>query len=246
MSKTSKRTSKTTAPATVEGATVEGITSEAPATVEQPQQKQRDEGAEGFALALATLEAHPARAKSDIAVCFKPSSKHYFDRKTYDAGIALGVDWSVALKLPQKQVKRLTQLVNAVSSGVVGMLDATHARALIAMRLAGSFNLTTDAVTALAAGVYRDGINTRGVGVSQVRAMFARSHGLSTVQTKISNSLGANGLYQVTGMTYGQPGKQNREFALNEEHPMVVAFFDLINRATVGQIEALAGEGEGA
>lgn len=191
---------------------------------------------------VAQLRAHKGASTPDILPLFKDKGAFCFTEKTYHEGEKLGVDFSLVFDLPQKQVKRTTQLINALSAGDYKNIDYTHARILCAMRLAGSYDLTTDAVTALAAGVIGDGINTRGISRSAINALFSKSHGLSTVQTKVSNSTGKNGIYQALGVTWAAPGERNHSISLNPDSPIVKRFFALLDNATAGQLGELVGE----
>lgn len=193
-----------------------------------------------YAQALALLNAHPARESADIEACFNPRSNHFFSEKTHDAGVKLGFDWAVVLRLPQKQIKRATQFVNAVSAGVSTGFDKTHARLLIAMREAGQYKLTTDALHALAANARKGDVNTRGVGLGSINAKFKGHHGVSTVPTKTSNSIGKNGFMSVCGMVTSDH-KQNNEVLLNADHAAVKRFFNVIDGMTEGQLADLLG-----
>lgn len=156
--------------------------------------------------------------------------------------VSKGVDPAVALRLPQKQVKRFCQFAGALVHRSIKDFDYTHARVLLAMREAGDKNLARDAVVALAASIISPMANTRGITRAQINALFSCRHGVSTVETKVSNSTGKNGFYQALGMTYGKPGQQNREFTLNRSHPLVGLFFQVMDAATEGQLREMVGE----
>ena len=190
---------------------------------------------------VSQLQAHKGFLTPDIQCLFKANSCFAFTEQTHREGEKLGVDFAMVFDLPQKQIKRTTQLINALSAGDYKNIDYTHARILCAMRLAGSYDLTTDAVIALAAGVIGEGINTRGISRSAVNALFSSSHGLSTVQTKVSNSTGKNGIYQCLGVSWGAPGERNHTISLNTDSPIVKRFFSLLDNATVGQLGELVG-----
>lgn len=192
---------------------------------------------------VSTLRDHSA-AKTDLARCIDTGNLKYgFTEQTLAAGEIYGVDFEGVFALPQKQIMRTVQLVNALHAGTYKHLDYTHARILCAMQLAGSYNLNTDAIISLAANARDPRANTRGISLGALNAMFSSAHRLSTVQTKMSNSTGKNGIYQFLGMSWGAPGEQNHTVSLNCDHPMVIRFFDLINRATTGQInELIAGK----
>jgi hypothetical protein len=139
---------------------------------------------------------------------------------------------------------RAVQFINALSSANYSNLDYTHARILCAMRLAGSHDLTTDAISALAGATRTDRVNTRGISYSALNSMFSKTHATGTIQTKVSNSTGKNGFYQFLGLTWGAPGERNHTVSLNDESPLVKRFFDLINAATTGQLEQMKGTTE--
>jgi len=188
---------------------------------------------------LASLVSHKAAA-TDLAKCIDQSNiKYGFSEKTFTAGNAYEIDWVLVFSLPQKQIMRAVQFVNALSTGAYKNFDYTHARILCAMKLAGSYDLNTDAIIALAGATRNPAANTRGISTSALNAMFSSAHGASTVQTKMSNSTGKNGIFQAIGLTFASPGEQNHTVSLNTESPIAVRFFELINRATTGQIEEL-------
>ncbi len=192
----------------------------------------------GFQLAaLIARSKHTEGAEKDLAKCIDANDLKYgFTESTMVEGEKLGIDWELVWSLPQKQIFRTTQLVNALTSATYKNLDHSHARILIAMHLAGAHDLTTDAVIKLAAGKRSDAVNTRGVSVSAVNTLFAMSHGESTVKTKVSNSVGVNGIFQALGVSFADPRKQNHPITLNTEHPIFKRFLHLINVATVGQL----------
>lgn len=190
---------------------------------------------------VAQLSAHRA-AKTDLAKCINAANPKFgFSESTLKAGTAYGVDFAGIFNLPQKQVMRALQFINALIAGDYTGFDYTHARILCAMKLAGSFDLTTDAITALASATRTDKVNTRGIGYSALNTMFAKHHNISTVKTKVSNSTGVNGFYQYIGVTFAAPRERNHTIALNDTSPLVIRFFELINRATVGQLESMSG-----
>lgn len=188
---------------------------------------------------VAILKAHKGATSDDIAPMFGDRSCFAFTQTTCDYGHALGVDWAMVFALPQKQIKRTAQLINALQIADYKNIDYTHARILIAMRLAGEFELTTDALTALAANKRSESVNTRGVNFSAVNALFARSHGVSTVRAKVSNSTGKNGIYQVLGVTWAIPGERNHSIALNPDSLVVKRFFALLDSATTSQLASM-------
>lgn len=197
------------------------------------------------AKALEALHAHPAAQTDDIQYCINPDNKtHGWDKGTHDYALTLGADIEAQFKLPQKAVKRFTQFVRALQAGIPERFDYTHARVLLAMRAAGTYKLTRDAVVTLAANKIAPGVETRGVTRGQINTLFKYAHGLKTVESKVSNSTGANGFYQTLGITHGVPKTKNREFTLSASHPMLTRFYEIFDGATEGQLQALADKGE--
>lgn len=197
-----------------------------------------------FAQAVATLRSHRASHTNDIAKCLTSSPRYGFSLSVHDAGAAYGVDWCAVFALPQKQVMRAIQFVSAVSRKSYVDFDYTHARILCAMKLAGSHDLNTDAICALAGATFNPDANTRGISRDNLNRMFASRHGASTIQTKMSNSTGKNGFYQSIGLTFAKPDERNHTVSLNDTHDLVIAFFDAINKATTGQIDDMKGTEE--
>lgn len=195
--------------------------------------------------AIAIIKAHKAAASSDIVAVLKSTGRHAYTAEVHEFCNESNMDLETILRLPQKQVKRFTQFAGALIHRNIKDFDYTHARILLAMREAGSHNLARDAVVSLAAGVILPSANTRGITRAQINSLFSSRHGLSTVETKVSNSTGRNGFYQATGMTYGKPGQVNREFSLNRSHPLVGLFFDVMDRATESQLREMAGTEDG-
>ncbi len=184
------------------------------------------------------IKAHKAANSTDLLACLSERSNHYFSPTTMVEGEKLGIEWALVMTFNQKQLKRTTQFVNAITAGVSTMFDKTHARLLVSMREAGEFNLTTGALTALAANKRSDAVNTRGVGLGAVNAKIKGAHGVTTVPTKVSNSIGKNGFMQHLGMTYAHP-THDREVFLNHEHPAIIKFFKVIDSMSAGQLETL-------
>lgn len=183
-------------------------------------------------------------AAKDLARVLDVTNLQYgFTESTMVEGEKCGIDWEVVWSLPQKQIFRTTQFINALVSGNRLHLDYTHARILCAMRLAGSYDLTTDAVQHLAAGTHSAAVNTRGVTSGAVSRMFTQSHKMNTVKTKVSNMTGVNGWSQVCGLTFADPRKQNHTISLNLDHEISKRFFALIDASTVGQIDAMNEKG---
>lgn len=197
-----------------------------------------------YMVTRSALASHRACGTNDIAKCLTDSTRYGFSQSVHDAGVGYGVDWCAVFTLPQKQVMRAIQFVSAVSRKSYADFDYTHARILCAMKLAGSHDLNTDAICALAGATFNPQANTRGISRDSLNRMFTAKHGASTIQTKMSNSTGKNGFYQSIGLTFGAPGETNHTVSLNDVHPLVIAFFDAINRATVGQIDEMKGKAE--
>ena len=187
------------------------------------------------------LASHKA-AHSDLAKCLNAANPTFgFSESTLFYGSKMGVDFEGVFKLPQKQVMRALQFVNSLISGNYEGFDYTHARILCAMKLAGSFDLTTDAVTALASATRSDSVNTRGISYSSLNTMFRKHHAISTVKTKVSNSTGVNGFYQYVGVTFATPRERNHTISLNDTSPLVIRFFEMINNGTKSQLESMSG-----
>lgn len=192
--------------------------------------------------ALALLAAHKAADKDDIKRVIKQTGAYSWDEKTHNFALKMGLDIRAILTAPQKQVMRAAQLINCTQAGIVGELDYTHTRILIAMRAAGEYNLTTDAIATLAANCIKPGVETRGVTRGQINTIFEFAHGFNTVLTKVSNSIGKNGYMTLTGMTQRSKGN-NATITRNAMHPLALAFYKVIDGASEGQLQALADKG---
>jgi hypothetical protein len=198
------------------------------------------------AQALDIIASHKAVNTPDIQAVLKgaadPKAKgtdYTYTALVHAKALECGVDLETVLRLPQKQVKRFSQFLGALVHNNVERFDYTHARILIAMREAGSNNLTRDAVVALASGTISPSANTRGITRAQINALFSKRHNPSTVEAKVSNSTGANGFYQSIGLTYGKPGAVNREFSLNMTHKMTQYFFSVIDSKSEAQLSGM-------
>jgi len=203
-----------------------------------------------YSTLVATLKKRAAQtpgATDDLARCFDVKSQYHFSESCLALSNKLGIDLSVifsdSIPLPQKQIFRMTGFINALATGLLGDFDYTHARILCAMRLAGVYDLTTGALTALAANERKTDANLRGITSGAVNRMFSRSHKMGTVKTKVSNMTGKNGFSQVTGMTWANPTQQDHTIMLNHEHPAIKMFFQVIDNATIGQIDAMNDKG---
>lgn len=191
------------------------------------------------------LAAHPAKTTPDIVACLKDKGTHAFTETTFNKGVEMGIDWAVTLKLPQKQVKRATQFINAITEGTSTGFDKSHARLLIAMREAGQYALCSDALITLAANARKGDVNTRGVTLGSINAKFKGHHGISTVSAKKSNSMGKNGFMTLNKMVICD-NTINNAITMNSAHPAIHRFFDVIDNMSEGQLLAILGSGDEA
>ena len=193
-----------------------------------------------YAQALDLLRTHKAAHTSDIKATLK-HGKYAYTELVHQFCADNSIDIVQIFALPQKQIKRFCQFLGALLHNEIKNFDYTHARILLAMREAGSYNLTRSAIAALAAGIIVPNTNTRGITKAQINALFSMHHRMSTVETKVSNSTGKNGFYQMLGITYGKPGEQNREFTLNRNHVLTKLFFNVIDNARESQLREMVG-----
>lgn len=142
-----------------------------------------------------------------------------------------------------KAIKRFIQFVHAIDAKQYKQVDLTTCTILYALHLAGDNPLTVDALHYIGAGLKSGKISpeTRGVSRQTVQKLFGRV-GLSTIPTQTSRSVGANGFLQLVGATVGEPRKPNQSVRLVNTHPMVTAFFDLMNKASQAQIDEMIGD----
>ena len=144
-----------------------------------------------------------------------------------------------------KVIKRFIQFVHGINAKDFKAIDRTTAKILYSMKLSAPFALTTDALAYLVSGALKGGKTSpesRGVSTRVVGKLFG-AVGVTTAPTQISRSVGENGFLQIMGATSAPAGKQNREYVLNESHPLVVKFFQVVEGATDEQIDTIAGEG---
>lgn len=144
-------------------------------------------------------------------------------------------------KINPKVPKRFIQLVNGLHAASYKNIDATTARALIALRVAGG-TLNRDALHNLLTGKIKvEGVSpeTRGVGVRGLDRLVGRI-GRGTVETQLSRSFGVNGFCGILGMT-STAGAQNFAVTLNPDAVFSRRFFALIDNATEGQLDELFG-----
>ena len=196
-----------------------------------------------FPKAREILLAHKAISSDDLVRVANESNPVFgYYKDTHEYALSLGLDIKVILTAPQKQILRTMQILNCTRMGLVGEYDYTHTRILIAMRAAGEYNLTTDAIAALAANEIKPGVETRGVTRGQVNTIFDRAHKMQTVLTKVSNSVGKNGYMTLTGMT-SRTGSTHAVINRNAGHPLALAFYGVIDGASEGQLRALSDKG---
>jgi hypothetical protein len=139
-----------------------------------------------------------------------------------------------------KVSKRMVQFVAAVQGKTYKNVDRTSACIVLALHLAGDFNLTTEALREIATGgKVREGggADRRGVSVRTVQRLLG-AVGTGTIDTQLSRSVGKNGFLNASGATTGEPGV-NHTVKLNRSHPMVQAFISMIDGATSGQLDEM-------
>jgi predicted ThiF/HesA family dinucleotide-utilizing enzyme len=198
-----------------------------------------------FAQSLAALRAHPAVSSRDIQACLKSTGAFAFTEQVHNTMVQYSIDPLEVFALPQKAVKRAIQFAHAVRIGDYKNVDATTACGLYALKLAPEQSFDYDTLHFLIAGVARvDGAggDTKGVQRSKLARLFSRV-GVNTVSTQKSRSFGDNGFCQALGITFAPTRTQNRTVTLNENHPLVIEFCAMIDRATTAQLDTIAGKG---
>jgi hypothetical protein len=242
--KTSKKNEVTAAPE-VQAPTLE---TSAAQTVSTDAPKAPSEQDPTYIARMTALRAHRLAATSDDmgrvlsgrgVFGFTPVVNAEIDRMGIDTAQVFATDRN------PKVIKRFIQFVHGVIAKDFKAIDATSARILYAMKLAGTYSLTTDALAYLVSSSLKAGTvspETRGVSSRVVSRLFA-GVGRTTAPTQISRSVGDNGFMQLSGMTDAPKGKQNREYKLNPGHPLVTAFFATVEGATEGQLGEMTGEG---
>lgn len=179
------------------------------------------------------------------AILNKASSAFFFSEAVNKKIDELGIDTAqiFASDRNPKVIKRFIQLVHAINAKDYKNVDITTATIIYALHLSGDNPLTTDALHYIGAGLKSGKISpeTRGVSRTTVNKIFGRV-GLSTVPTQASRTVGKNGFLQLCGATTGEPGKKNQAVRLNASHPLIVAFFACMNKATDGQISDMVKE----
>jgi len=180
-------------------------------------------------------------AGGDIDGMFKVGKTH-FTQSVSDQIDAWGIDGTKIFSpsVNPKVSKRAVQFVGAVQSQQYGNIDRTSACIVLALHLAGDFDLTTEALGEIATGGKiraGGGAERRGVSVRTV-ARLVGSVGMGSISTQMSRSVGKNGFLNACGATVGEPGR-NHTVKLNREHPMVKAFINFIERGTESQIDEM-------
>lgn len=197
-----------------------------------------------FSQVIAAINARAALsegAAKDLARLTGNKAKYAVTEVTVNYAESVGVDCLEIVNLPQKQVFRAFQFLNACAIGTPGYFDRTHARIIAALSCADGNPLAYDALISLAAGVIAPTANTRGITRSQIEALFKLGqHSIGTVPTKVSNSVGARGFMQAFNLTASEGTSQNRPVYLNTDHPMVQRAIAVMTGATVGQLAAIA------
>jgi hypothetical protein len=197
-----------------------------------------------FNSAISTLQNHKGANTKDITCTLQgKSNKYLFTLATASEASKLFDEASFieALTLPQKQVKRLIQGVNALNQGLISGFDKTHARIILALWLEGK-GANSSKLCRIAANHRMGGDNDQ-VLREKVNKLFSMNHGLTTVLTKVSNFAGKNGYAQYLGITASEGLGHNRVMHLNLDHAFTKAFLSLVNRSTDAQLKALF-EGE--
>jgi hypothetical protein len=204
-----------------------------------------------FLARVETLRAHRLASTSDdmhkVLGMGRKASVFEFTEAVNATIDAWGIDTAqiFATDRNPKCIKRFVQFVHGVNAKDFKAIDATTARILYAMKLAGDYSLTTDALAHICTGKLKPDATApelRGVSRRVIGKLF-RSVGLTTAPTQISRSVGDNGFLQLAGATDAPKGKQNRPYVLNPAHPMVTAFFATVEGGTDAQLETLTGEG---
>jgi hypothetical protein len=197
-----------------------------------------------YAQARKLIEGHRNAQSKDIEAVLKDKGKFAFVESTFEAMKGYGLDFKVLFALPQKQIKRAVQMVNAITEKNYKHVDATTACGLYALHLAPEGALSYDSLHYLIAGMVRtDGATGDVKGVSRARLgkMFAKV-GANTVSTQKSRTWGDNGFCDALGATTAKHKTHDRMVSLNREHPLVTAFVTLVETATDAQLSEIGGE----
>lgn len=197
-----------------------------------------------FDARLATLKAHRLAATSkDInAILGNTKKASVFEfTPVINAQIdAWGIDPSLIINSDRnpKVIKRFIQFIYAVQVADYKEVDRTTAICVYALQAAGGMPLTTDALTYLGAQLKKGAMSpeTRGVSKTTLGKLFDGFTGLGSIRSQLSRTFGENGFMQLTGASIGEPGKVNQRVLINEKHPMVIAFFAMMNKATPEQL----------
>ncbi|WP_199155626.1 hypothetical protein [Chromobacterium sp. ASV23] len=143
----------------------------------------------------------------DIACCFeKQSSVHFLRATTCDMLLSMGFEAKgfadALVSVPQKQIKRATQFLNALDAGDISLADKTSVVLLCtATRFENRLPKTELAYYALTGkGDENTSDLTHGIGFQKLFKTFATTcAGTATTQT--SRSQGKNGFFHLLDMT---------------------------------------------
>lgn len=231
----------TTDAPTSEPATVAPVPTSAPVFT-TPAEYKPDNSA-SYAARRALLRSHRlAKTSADLSSILGDRGHFAFTERVNDAICAMGIqtDAIFAPDRNPKVIKRFIQFVHGVNAKDFTAIDFTSAKILYALKLAGQYQLTTDALQYIVSGAMKPGANpeTRGVSARVIGRLFG-AVGATTAPTQISRSVGDNGFMQLAGMTSAPTHTQNRAYSLNPNHALVKKFFECVESATSGQLDEL-------
>ena len=158
-----------------------------------------------------------------------------------DNGLDADLTLQVLQHLPQKQVMRFTQCINATNQGLITKWDKTHARIILAL-YANSKGTRTTQIARISANLRKGTDDTDQALRERVNALFKGNHDITTVLSKLSNFAGKNGYAQILGLTCSEGFGHNRVVHLNEGAPLIQKFLKQIKGASDGQLRELMGE----
>ena len=202
-----------------------------------------------FASCISALKAHEAYTNSptdDVRKLVDGNSTTYkFTLSTAGEILSLQLDENLTIdilgSLPQKQVMRFTQCINALNQGLITKWDKTHARIILAL-YANSKGTRTTQIARVSANLRKGTDDTDQALRERVNALFSGNHDITTVLSKLSNFAGKNGYAQILGLTCSEGFGHNRVVHLNEGAPLVQKFLKQIKSATDGQLKELMGD----
>jgi hypothetical protein len=202
-----------------------------------------------FGSCIAALKAHEAYTHSptdDVRKLVDGRSTTYqFTISTAGEILDNGLDTDLTLQilqhLPQKQVMRFVQCLNATNQGLITKWDKTHARIILALYANAKGTRTTQ--LARVAGNLRKGTDDTDQALRErVNALFKGNHDITTVLSKLSNFAGKNGYAQTLALTQSEGFGHNRVVHLNETAPLIRKFLGQVAKASDGQLRELMGE----